>query len=58
MSDWSADAVSWAVESGILRGVGDSGLLAPGDAVTRAQAATMLERFCESCGIEEDQPRI
>lgn len=58
VSDWSADAVSWAVESGILRGVGDSGLLAPGDAVTRAQAATMLERFCESCGIEGEQSRI
>lgn len=52
---WAADAVSWAVECGILRGVGDSGLLAPGDAVTRAQAATMLERFCASCGIEVAQ---
>lgn len=40
ISVWARDAVSWAVSSGVLRG--RSGVLAPRDAVTRAEAAQLL----------------
>ncbi|MBR0139440.1 MAG: DUF3089 domain-containing protein [Firmicutes bacterium] len=38
------DSVKWAVDTGIIEGMGD-GRLAPKGQLTRAQAAVMLERF-------------
>lgn len=45
VSGWAADAMMWAVSSGIINGV--DGRLAPQGTATRAMAATMLMRFCE-----------
>ena len=45
-SDWSVDALQWAVGSGIINGK-DGKLVPKGDA-SRAEAATMLQRFCEN----------
>ena len=42
--DWAVDSVAWCVERGILKGKGGN-VLAPAAQVTRAEAATMLERF-------------
>ena len=47
VSGWALDAVSWAVENGIINGFGD-GILDPGGLATRAQAAKMLKVFMES----------
>ncbi len=44
VSGWAADAMAWAVEQGIIKGV-DSSHLAPRGTATRAQAAAMLCRF-------------
>lgn len=44
VSGYAADAMAWAVESGIIEGVGDN-LLDPLGNATRAQLATMLMRF-------------
>ncbi len=44
VSDWAADAMSWAVGAEIISGM-DDGSLAPQGNVTRAQLAVMLERF-------------
>lgn len=38
-------AVSWAVDNGIITGFPD-GTFRPGDPITRAQMATMLQRYC------------
>lgn len=48
VSGWAADAMAWAAQAGIVSGIEDDGgdsLLAPRGDVTRAQLATMLERF-------------
>jgi hypothetical protein len=45
VSGWAEDAVTWAVDVGLLRGR-DSGL-APKGAATRAEVATMLRRLLE-----------
>lgn len=47
VSDYAADAVTWALSEGILTGMGD-GILAPQGTATRAQAAAMLMRFVEA----------
>ena len=44
VSSWAEDAVIWAVENGIMEGMGD-GMLKPQEAVTRAQVAAILQRF-------------
>ncbi|MBE7026078.1 MAG: S-layer homology domain-containing protein [Ruminococcaceae bacterium] len=44
ISDYAVDAISWAVEKGIIGGIGDNKLDPKGNA-TRAQVATMLQRF-------------
>ena len=44
ISGYALDAMSWAVEKGIVGGHGD-GTLSPGGAATRAQAAAMLARY-------------
>lgn len=45
VSDYARDSVRWAVGTGLLSGMGD-GSLAPGSSATRAQAASILMRFC------------
>lgn len=45
-SDWALSSVSWAVAEGLLQGSG--GRLAPEAGATRAQAATVLQRFIET----------
>lgn len=44
VSDWAAEAMSWAVETGIIEGVTDTTIV-PQSTAIRAQAATMLMRF-------------
>ncbi|MBE7027085.1 MAG: S-layer homology domain-containing protein, partial [Ruminococcaceae bacterium] len=44
ISDYAVDAISWAVEKGIIGGIGDN-MLDPKGNATRAQVATMLQRF-------------
>lgn len=45
IGSWAKKAVSWAVAEGLINGISDT-LLAPTDGATRAQAATILMRFC------------
>lgn len=45
VSDYASEALSWAVANGLINGMGDNTLNASGLA-TRAQVATILERFC------------
>lgn len=47
ISPYAADAMSWAVGAGLLSGMGD-GTVAPGGQATRAQVATILQRFCQN----------
>ena len=47
VSDWAMGAMQWACGSGLINGVGDGSELAPGGHAIRAQAATLLWRFCE-----------
>ena len=42
--DWCRPALSWAVETGLLRGK-EGNRLAPGDQVTRAEGAVFLQRL-------------
>lgn len=44
VSSWAVESVSWAVDNGIMTGYTD-GTLGPGGTATRAQVATMLQRF-------------
>lgn len=44
VSPWAQEAVSWAVDSGIISGLPD-GRLAPTGTATRAEAAAMLQSF-------------
>jgi hypothetical protein len=46
ISDWAVNAVKWAVDNGIIAGFGD-GILGPLGTTTRAQAATIMQRFCQ-----------
>ncbi|BDF72700.1 hypothetical protein CE91St41_36830 [Oscillospiraceae bacterium] len=46
VSDWAADAMSWAVGSGLLQGDGN-GDLNPTASATRAETAAILQRFVE-----------
>ena len=45
VSDWATEAMSWMVMNGVING--KDGFLAPGGEASRAEAATMLMRFCE-----------
>jgi len=47
VSGYASDAMRWAVENGIISGMGDGTLAPQGDA-TRAQVAAMLMRFVEN----------
>lgn len=46
VSPYAASAVSWAVQEGLISGVGDQ-TLAPSGLATRAQVAVILQRFLE-----------
>ena len=48
-SGWAAEAVQWAVGSGLLSGKG-GGVLDPQGTATRAEVASILMRFCELNG--------
>lgn len=45
VSAYAKEAMTWAVENGLIEGTGEN-LLAPGHGSTRAQAATILLRYC------------
>ena len=45
-SSYAVDAMNWAVGSGLIAGV--SGNLDPKGSATRAQVATILQRYCEN----------
>ena len=47
ISPWATEAMQWACDAGILNGTGDGSTLTPQGQATRAQAATMLMRFCQ-----------
>ena len=47
ISGYAVQAMNWAVGQGIMGGYGD-GTLGPQGNATRAQAAAMLQRFCEA----------
>lgn len=47
VSDWAIEGMRWAVGKGIISGKGD-GRLDPGGTATRAEAATMIMRFCKN----------
>ena len=45
VSDWATEAMSWMVMNGVINGM--DGRLNPQGNATRAQAAAMVQRFCE-----------
>lgn len=47
VSSWASNAMQWAVGSGLLSGKGN-GKLDPSGTATRAEAATILQRFIET----------
>lgn len=47
VSGWAAEAMSWAVNAGLISGVG-SNQIAPTGTATRAQVAQILMNFCEN----------
>lgn len=47
VSSYAVDAMKWAVDSGLIMGMGD-GVLSPRGSATRAQAAAILMRLCEN----------
>jgi len=48
-SDYAVEAMRWAVDRGLIAGM-DDGRLDPTGTATRAQVATILNRFCEMIG--------
>ena len=46
VADWAAEAMAWAVDTGLVKGVGGN-TLAPQGTATRAQVATILMRFAQ-----------
>ena len=47
VSDYAKNAMRWAVDTGIIKGMSDN-TLNPQGLATRAQVATMLMRYCEN----------
>lgn len=45
VSNWAKDAMQWAISVGLVQGVGNDTLQPQGNA-TRAQLATIMQRFC------------
>ena len=48
ISEYAVPALQWACGAGILQG--DGAALSPQGQTTRAEAAAMLMRFCQTCG--------
>ena len=49
VSPWAISAMQWACGTGVIQGIGDS--LVPQGMATRAQLATMLQRFCQAADL-------
>ena len=47
LSEYAIPAMQWACGAGIITGTDDGSALAPQGQGTRAQAAVMLQKFCE-----------
>ena len=47
VSEYAVGALQWACGAGLISGTGDGSTLTPQGEATRAQAATVLMRFCE-----------
>ena len=47
ISDWALEGLDWAVNAGLVNGVG-SNTIAPLSSATRAETATLLMRFIEA----------
>lgn len=47
VSEYAGDAMAWAVEEGLIKGMTDT-TLEPQGSATRAQAATLIMRLCEN----------
>lgn len=47
LSEYAIPAMQWACGAGVINGTGDGSTLTPQGQATRAQAATVLMRFCE-----------
>ena len=45
VSPWAREAMKWAVGEGLITGYSDTGMLAPGSDLTRAQAAAIVMRW-------------
>lgn len=52
-SSWAVDAMNWAVGVRLIQGT-DKNILDPAGGATRAQAATILMRFCENIVTYDD----
>ena len=50
ISSWASQAVTWAVNAGLLSGTG-GGMLSPAGTATRAQVAQILMNFCQKNNI-------
>ncbi|MBR4661202.1 MAG: S-layer homology domain-containing protein [Clostridia bacterium] len=55
ISDWAADALSWAVSAGLIKGVTEK-TVEPGGPATREQLATILMRFDENVKLAYNEP--
>ena len=53
---WYSDAVAWAVELGIVNGIGD-GLFSPGGNISRQDLAVTLMRYAEQFEVDLPQTR-
>lgn len=45
VSSWAVDSMKWAVENGIISGMGN-GTLTPQGNATRVQTATIMTKYC------------
>lgn len=50
-ADWFADAVAWAYENGVVKGMSATSF-APLQEITREQLAVMLLRYADLCGYD------
>lgn len=51
---WYSKAVAWAQETGVVKGMTETEF-APGQQITRAQAATIFQRYAENAGVDDGQ---
>ncbi len=49
VSPWAREAMRWAVDSGLIQGIGNT--LSPSAGATRAQIAAIMMRFCEAAAV-------